>query len=313
MLLPWMVAGCRQENAALTPSPSPGVVATVEASSITQDELADAMEKRARALGRAPMTAALKQAVLEELIQEKVLLAKAKAAGVDRDPELVRRWERMVAAHYEATHLPEPSTQAAPSDAEVQAFYQAHLADYAKPARIRAAIIHLKGSTKATDDKRAELRARAQALLSQAQSPDVDFTDLARRHSDDRATRYTGGDHGWMERTQTPLSWPPALIDAAFALKQSGSFAPLIEAEGSVYILKLIDRQEAGVRALAEVQGQIAHQLMKQQRLALEERFHAEQRAGLKIDIHTAALEAVPLPSSTVAQAPGAPPALPLN
>jgi hypothetical protein len=51
-------------------------------------------------------TVDLKPQVLDELIREKVL-----AAGLDRDPELVQRWERMVVVKYEAAHKPDAEKQ----------------------------------------------------------------------------------------------------------------------------------------------------------------------------------------------------------
>jgi parvulin-like peptidyl-prolyl isomerase len=175
------------------------------------------------------------------------------------------------------------------------------------------ALIQVKGSAKATEEKRAELRARAETLLALAQAPDANFAELARLHSEDRATRYSGGDGGWMERGQTPPSWPKELADAAFTMETASVIAPLVEADGSFYVLKLIERQAAGVRPLAEVRDRIVYKLKEQQRLANEDRFYAGQRAGLSIEINQSALQAVPLPVSAVAKTQGAPPSLPSN
>jgi parvulin-like peptidyl-prolyl isomerase len=289
------------------------VVATIGELAIRVDELTDALAKRAKALGVEGGSEELRQLVLDELVREKVLLLKARAAGVDRDPELVRRWERMVVARYEATHKPDPEKQPAPAAAEVEQYYRDHAAEYQRAERIRVALIQIKGSSKATDEKRAEVRERAEKVLALLQQPEANFSELARLHSEDRATRYSGGDGGWMERGQAPISWPQELVTAAFALETPGVLAPLLEAGGSFYVLKLVERQPAGVRALAEVRDRVVHQLKEQQRAAAEERFFAEQRAGVNIEIHQAALQTVPLPTTAVAKAPGAPPALPAN
>ncbi len=219
----------------------------------------------------------------------------------------------MVVAKYETAHKPDAEKQRAPTAAEVEQFYQAHAADYQRPERIRVALIQVKGSAKATEEKRAELRARAEKILTLAQAPGANFAELARLHSEDRATRYSGGDGGWMEREQTPPSWPKELADAAFTLETPSAIAPLVEAGGSFYVLKLIERQAAGVRPLAEVRDRIVHQLKEQQRIASEERFYAEQKAGVNVEINQAALQTVPLPAPAVAKGPGAPPSLPSN
>jgi parvulin-like peptidyl-prolyl isomerase len=247
------------------------------------------------------------------LIREKVLLVKAQAAGVDHDPELVRRWERMVVAKYEAAHKPAVEQLDAPSLAEVEKFYRTHAAENQRPQRIRVALIQIKGSAKATGEKRAELRVRAEKVLALAQAPDANFAELARLHSEDRTTRYSGGEGGWLEHGQAPPSWPRELAEASFGLEAPGIVAPLVEAEGSFYVLKLLERQAAGVRPLAEVRDRIVHQLREQQRLAAEERFYAEQRAELKIEINASVLQAVPVPSPVIARASGTPPSLPSN
>jgi peptidyl-prolyl cis-trans isomerase C len=293
-------------------TPEADVVATVGDLAIRVDELIEALAQRTKAVGTGHASEELRQQVLDELVREKVLLLKARAAGVDRDPELTRRWERMVVAKYEATHKPNPEQQRAPSQSELEQYYREHAAEYQRPERIRVALIQIKGSPKAAEEKRAELRARAEKIVALAHAPDANFAELARIHSEDRATRYSGGDGGWMERGQVPLSWPRELAEAIFALETPG-ILQLVEAGGSFYVVKLLDRQSAGSLALAEVRDRIVHQLKKQQRTAAEEHFHAEQRAGLSIEINQAALQAVPLPTTAVAKVPGAPPSLPGN
>ncbi len=155
-----LLTACRQEVSMEPPKPAPEFVARVGDLEILRAELAEALAKRAKSTG-VEANAELKQQVLDELIREKTLLAKARAAGVDRDPELVRRWERMVVAKYEAAHKPDADKQRAPTTVEVEQFYREHATDYQRPERIRVALIQVKGSAKATEEKRSELRARA--------------------------------------------------------------------------------------------------------------------------------------------------------
>ncbi len=312
-----LVSGCRPEKAASSASASAtaprDVVATIDGRPISREELADALGRRSRALGLGEVNPQLRQDVLDELIREKVLLARAVAAGVDRDPELVRRWERMLVAKYEGTHQPDRDKQPPATAAEIERFYEAHAAEYVRPERIRVGLIQVAGSRKATDEKRDGLRARAERILQDAGLPRANFAELARLHSDDRATRYAGGDSGWIERGQIPPSWPRELADAAFGLETPGALAPLVAAGGSFYIVTLLERQPAGVRPLAEVRDRIGHVLKEQQRRLQEAQFYSEQRAGVNVEVNAAALAAVPLPAPTVAKAPGTPPVLPEN
>jgi len=293
-------------------TPAADVVATVDEQVIRVDDLNAAMAKRLPALSGGRGAEALRQQVLDELIREKALLLQARRAGLDRDPELLRRWDRMVVAKYEATHKPDAEKLPPPSTAEVDQYFREHSAEYHRPERIRVALIQINGSLKATDTKRAELRARAENILALAQKPDANFSELARLNSEDRATRYSGGSGGWMERGQASATWPRELVEAAFALESPGVLSSLVQAGGNFYVLKLLDREPAGTRSLEEVRGRIVHQLKERHRVAAEDRFYAEQRTGLTIEVNQAALQTVPLSTpAALAKAPGAPPSLP--
>ncbi len=76
-----------------------------------------------------------------------------------------------------------------PSDAELQAAYQANKAQLAVPALYRVSQIFIAASAAGG---LAEARKRAQELYRQA--ADGDFAELARKHSDDPQTARNGGD-----------------------------------------------------------------------------------------------------------------------
>ena len=232
---------------------------------------------------------------------------------MDRDPEVVRRWERMVVAKYEAIHMPATDKATPPTASEVESYYQTHSTEHTRPERVRVALIQMKGATKSTQEKQAEFHARAEHVLTLARAAGTDFADLARRHSDDRGTRYSGGDSGWMERGQVPPSWPREVVESLFAPSVPEGSVSLIEAGGSAYIVKVLGREPAGPRPLSEVRDRIVFQLEKQRRLSRELQFHTSQRAGLKIEIYQSALDAVPLPVPGTAKAPGTPPSTPSN
>ena len=94
-----LLTSCKQKVVTLPP-PAMDYVAKVGDISIAPGEYSEALAKRSKSFGSDRVVADLRQQVLDELIREKVLLNKARVAGLDRDPELVRRWERMVVAKY---------------------------------------------------------------------------------------------------------------------------------------------------------------------------------------------------------------------
>ena len=157
VLVVTLLLGCRPNDTAPLPAtPATDVIATVGDLAIRIEDLTEALAKRSKALGAGRAPEELREQVLDELVREKVLLLQARAAGMDRDPELKRRWERMVGAKYEAAHKPDPAKQRAPSSAEVEQHYRAHSAEHQRPERIRVALIQIKGSPKITGQKSAE-------------------------------------------------------------------------------------------------------------------------------------------------------------
>lgn len=312
-LLP-LLAGCHRETPKAASSPA--IVARVDGFSITADELAEALARRARAHGSRFDFEADRQKVLDELIRERVLLARAQAAGYDRQPRLVRRWEQMLVAQYEADLRTNDAPRTAPTAAEVEQHYRAHAAEFTTPEAVRVAWIQLKGSPKAQPEKRAALHAKASSLLDAARvlpPSEPAFGELARTHSDDHATRHLGGDCGWVERGSAVGAWPAEIAEAVFALENPGDLSPVIESGGSCYLLKLIGRRPASARPLAEVRERIVHRLDELARQRIEADRFAREKAATRVSIDPAALAAVPRPVSApaLANVPTAPPPLP--
>jgi peptidyl-prolyl cis-trans isomerase C len=252
-----------------------------------------------------------KDALLQELIRFESILAKARAAGVDHDPEIVAAFNRLVVGKFQEKQLQQLGLNAIQlSETEIQAQYQSQLLRFTTPRQIRAGIIFCQASTKATPEKHEQLRQRANALWHQAQASDDDsFRQLALQHSEDQATRYAGGDTGWMVPEQTGSRWESAVIQAASALSKPGDLAPLVQTSRGFYIVKLLGTQPESRRPLEQVRDGIEYQLRKEKEQQLREDFFGEMQNGLVIEINRAALETVP--DRAIQASTGQPPALP--
>lgn len=101
-----------------------------------------------------------------------------------------------------------------PSDDEVQAYSE-------KNRRIRAQHILLKVGEDAPQTEADSARKVAAALVDSAQMDNVDFAELARRHSQG-PTAQKGGDLGFFTRDRMVEEF----ADAAYALSDSGDVAP---------------------------------------------------------------------------------------
>ncbi|HXG47976.1 MAG TPA: peptidylprolyl isomerase, partial [Methylomirabilota bacterium] len=182
------------------------------------------------------------------------------------------------------------------SEHEIEAAYQNDGGRFAQPAAVRGAAIFLSMPATATAEKKAECRARAEAVLAEARgaADEAAFAKLVAQHSEDQASRYRGGDLGWL--TPGAAGVEPALAGALFALKAPGDFAPLVQTPRGFYIAKLLERREAGRKPLSEVRETIRHQLSRAKAAQAERDFYAAMKAGLDITVNRELVEAISLP-----------------
>ena len=125
------------------------VLARVGGEPITVEEFRDEMARRG---GRIPgqfSTVEQRQALLDEMIQQRVALQQARKEGLDRDPEYRATIERMLTTQYLRTHLDPELEKIEVTPEEVAAFYAAHRTEFLTPERLRAAWIFLAVSAKA--------------------------------------------------------------------------------------------------------------------------------------------------------------------
>lgn len=253
-----------------------------------QDELA----RRFR--GNSGLTTAQKLSALEALIQTEALCAKAKAAGFDRTPQMETRIKNLIATQFKEAHFPPPN--AAVTDQEIERFYRANQARFATPPAMHAAVIVLEVSPNATPEKQKEFRARAESVLEEARratSPEA-FAAVVARHSEDQASRYRGGDIGWLN-SETP-GVDARLVAALAAVAKPGDLAPLIPTPRGVVIARLLEKKEAGFKALAEATETIRYQLSRLKTQQAEANSQASLKAGLEIQVNQALLESISLP-----------------
>ena len=157
------------------------------------------------------------------------------------------------------------------------------------------------------------MREKAESILAEAaQTNSTAFSDLARVHSDDPATRLQGGDCGWLTQNQSYGSWPPNLIDAIFALGVPGELTPLLETAEGLFIFKLIERKPAEVQPLERVRDAVAYHCQQAWKERTAAEFEKTLRAGLHIEVNEELFDSIlPETSQTAQNDPPAPPRLP--
>jgi peptidyl-prolyl cis-trans isomerase D len=149
-----------------------------------------------------------------------------------------------------------------PTPQQVESYYQANLQQFANPEQVHAQHILLKTA----DKDAAKVRTQIDAILKEVKAPGADFASLARKYSEDDASKGSGGDLGFFGRG----SMVKPFEDAAFAM-EPGQISEVVQTDFGFHVIKVLEKRAAGQRPLAEVKDQITEQLKWQQ---------AQERAG---------------------------------
>ncbi|HEY0161166.1 MAG TPA: peptidyl-prolyl cis-trans isomerase [Edaphobacter sp.] len=174
-------------------------------------------------------------------------------------------------ASFDASKIPGGKPQI--SDAEVQAYYNQHQAQYQVKEQVRVRHILISVPAGADSKTDAAAKAKAEDLLKQIKGG-ANFADLATKNSDDPGSKTAGGELGWLDRGRTV----PEFDKAAFTLN-AGQTSDLIKTQFGYHILQVEEKKTAHLRPLAEVKAEIVP-LLEQQRTGAALQTYGSQLAA---------------------------------
>jgi len=300
------LAGC-----AKSPAPDPSVVATVGDRVIRLEDVQREVAWRQNARRAVPEPAAL----LEEVVSQEALVRKARAAGLDQDPEYLRACRSLLISKIKERELTPRVEALQVSAEELQAAYEKEIDRHTQPAKARLALVQIKTDPKMDERRMAELRTRIDEARAQAldlTNANAGFGPVAVAYSEDQPTRYKGGDVGWFDEGQTHYRWPAEVIRAGFALKTSSEVSEVIRAENGFYLVKKLDTRASTVTAQTQVEERLRRQLLAQKREQTEKSFLHDARQTAGVQIFPEALASLPASSTMVARrTTDEPPSLP--
>jgi peptidyl-prolyl cis-trans isomerase D len=169
-------------------------------------------------------------------------------------------------------------TRAVVLPGEVEKYYRDNEAQYTTAEQVRASHILLK--TEGKDE--AAVRARAEALLKQIKGG-ADFAALAKKESEDEASKAQGGDLDYFTRERMVKEFS----DAAFSMPV-GQISDLVKSSFGFHIIKVTDKKPETKRSLEDMRAQIVDQLSTEraqtQAGALAEQIAGEAKAPADLD-----------------------------
>lgn len=305
-----VAAGCSKQPPAVLPLPTEpaNVLAVVGNEPITAEEFSAAMHRRR--LGGDPMA---KRMLLDEMIQARELVQEARQRGYDRDPELLAAFENLLANKVRQGDEAALRALAKVEPSEVEAYYQAHPAEFSTPGKRRLAMIFVEAPKSFSAQAQAERRASADAARQKALAlppGGPGFGAVAAEYSYDQSTKFVGGDVGYLTDGALYPGWDKPVMDAAAALAEAGQVSGVIDTERGYYLLRLTSKQAAAVQPIAAARVRIERQIRQEKEQRLTARLADERAHRENVKVFDDRLKEVPVPQAAREEA-DSPPAVP--
>jgi peptidylprolyl isomerase len=159
-----------------------------------------------------------------------------------------------------------------PTEAELQAAYDANKSAFLIPRQYLVAQIFIAASKDADKASQDRARAKIDDIARQLKQPNADFAAIARASSEARQSAEKGGEIGWLAETQLR----PDIKAQVISLAKGETSAP-VQLEDGWQILKLNDTRPASTPSFAEV-----HDALRQR---IRDERAAELRRGYLADL----------------------------
>ncbi len=271
------------------------------------------------------MLAQREKDVLRDLIDQQLLLQKAKDKGLTGETELIKRLDDMrkqmnlssmdeldkaakeqgvsfedfkqnmknqILTQMVIRNEVQPKIQI--TKEEEKKYYDAHQKDLEHPERVRLSEL-LVSTEKLEPGDQAGLAAaqqKAQQLLEQVRGGAA-FDEVAKKNSDG-PTAAQGGDLGYFKRGTLAKE----LEDKTFAMK-AGEMTDVVRTKQGFLILKVSEHEQAGVPALKDVEPEISDQLYLQKLQPALREYLTKLREDAYIDIRPGYVDTGASPNQT--------------
>ncbi len=305
----FMSFGCNQLKKETT-SDTPDVLAVIDGKVISAGDIKDEIVRRPERYS----TQEQREALLEKKVNFEMLYAAAIREGYDQDPEIQDRVRRLIAGKFREDQLESKLTGLTVAEKEIEDFYANNKQEFISPGKVKAAVIKITKPANASKEKKTELFekakfAREESLNLPAET--VSFGSVAVKYSDHQATRYRGGDVGWLHYGKGDSRWEKEVMDALFSLSKPGEISPIIEASKGYYIVKFIDGKEESVRPLSSVRDKIYYQILTRKKKEAQGEFYKGLKEKVEVKIFTDRLNNIKIPEAIMKEKDKKPPTMP--
>jgi EpsD family peptidyl-prolyl cis-trans isomerase len=227
------------------------VLAVVNGKNITEDEFKEEAATLSPLAVNSLSEAENRDKFLDNLIDKQLIVQKAEAMGLEKDPEVAKRIELLKSSLLLGLYVKnEVLDKVKITDQDVKAYFDANK-DQLGSVRISHILV---GTHKEAEDVLAKLKAGS------------DFAALARQVSLDKKTKGSGGDLGFVDWAQFGSS---SLKDAAFKLK-TGETSGIIQSSYGFHIMKVTAKKPVAASQYEKMKDSLRTQIEQKKK---EERF----------------------------------------
>lgn len=246
----------------LTEEEAHQVLAKIGSREITVGEFAEAIASKGPFLRARYNSPERRRELLDQMVRFELLAQEADARGFDDLPDVQRTRKQVLIRRFLKREFEDRIQLTDITDAEVQAYYEAHTSEFNKPEQVRASQIVFASEATAQRVLRQILQAPNDMRL---------FRQLAEQHNIDTVTRDRFGDLGFFsrpaERQADEPQVPAEVADAVFALDTIGAVHPqLIHTSQGFHIVKITGRRAPLRRSLEDASRPIRHRLWRERR-----------------------------------------------
>ena len=147
------------------------------------------------------------------------------------------------------------------NEQELRTYHEQNAATFGTPEERRASHILIIAPKDAPAAERDKAKASAGALLAQLRQAPATFADVARKSSQDDTSAANGGDLGSFQRNK---GIDPVIAQAAFGLAKAGDISDVVESEFGYHIVQVTAIKPAAVPPFETMRAQLEEQFRTQ-------------------------------------------------
>lgn len=206
------------------------VLATVDGQDVTDEDVALLLRSMPGA-NYDSLSAEVKQQILDQAIDRKLLMSHAVKSGIENDAEYKKALESIKKEIALEIWMKNEFDKIKVSDDAAKKFYDENSNNFMQPERAKARHILVETETEAKNMIKELGSLKGEKLTEK-------FADLARKNSKDPAGQ-TGGELGWFAKNQMVQPF----ADAAFALKKGEFTKTPVQTQFGYHVILLEDKQ----------------------------------------------------------------------